>query len=258
MEMSYLIELHKRKEVNQLSGFLDYMKNMDVNRICEGYRQLRDVDAPQRVSPYFQETHNGISSSGASSTRREEHLALFNASRGNKIFKLPDGRLIDFVDYQTPLKAKQMDEGVGNIDLFGVIDKELPTVIELKIENLDGGRADTPLRALLEGLAYCSIVERNISKIIDEAAVDFDIQLSGNQPTLVVLAPEEYWERYLQNTRAGNWIPELIEICNQFKDELNVEIILLAMTDSEFEMGLDSVPARLTGNCELVIVESMA
>ena len=143
--MSYLIELYKRKEVNQLSGLLDFMKNMDINGICNGYRQLRDIDAPQRVSPYFVESHNGISSSGATSTRREEHLALaiFNASRANKIFKLPDGRLIDFIDYQTPLKAKQEDKGVGKVDLFGIIDRKLPTVIELKIENVDGGQADS-------------------------------------------------------------------------------------------------------------------
>jgi len=260
MGTSYLIELYKRKEVNQISGFLDFMKNMDINGICDGYRQLRDIDAPQRMNPYFVKSHNGISSSGAASRRREEHLALaiFNASRANKKFHLPDGRLIDFIDYQTPLKAERGDKGVGKVDLFGIIDRKLPTVIELKIESVGVGKADSPLRALLEGLAYCAIIERNISTITKEAVINFDVQLSENPPTLVVLAPEEYWERYLQNKSAGDWIPELIRTSNQIMDELNVEIILLAMIDSGFEMGLDGTPARLTGNCDLVSVESMA
>jgi len=260
MEMSYLIELYKRKEVNQISRFLDFMKNMDIHKICDGYRQLRDIDAPQRMNPYFVESHNGISSSGAASTRREEHLALaiFNASRANNKFHLPDGRLIDFIDYQTPLKAEQGDKGVGKVDLFGVIDRNLPTVIELKIENVSGGQADSPLRALLEGLAYCAIIEKNISTITEEISIKFDIQLSETTPTLVVLAPEEYWKRFLQNKHAGDWMPELIKISNQFKDELSIEIILIAMTDSEFEMGLNGTPTKLIGNCDLVSVESIA
>ena len=40
--------------------------------------------------------------------------------------------------------------------------------------------------------------------------------------------------------------------------ELNINFILLAMTDSGFEMGLEGIPAKLTGDCDLVLVETMA
>jgi hypothetical protein len=260
IEMSYLVELYKRKEINQMSGFLEFMKNMEIDRICDAYRQLRDIDAPERKNPYFVESHNGISSSGAISTRGEEHLALalFNASRAKKVFNLPDGRSIDFIDYQTPLKAKQSDKGIGKVDLFGIVDRKLPAVIELKIESAGKGQPDTPLGALLEGLAYCAIIEGNISTIAEEAAIKFDIQMAEVPPALVVLAPKEYWQKYLQNKNAGDWLPELTKTSRQFREELNIEILLLAMTDSRYEMGLDGTPAKLTGKCDLAQVEEIA
>jgi len=253
-----LIDLYKKKELNQVSKFLHFMKKMEVSEIIDSYRQLRDEDAPQRQNSYFVDTHNGIPSSGSSSNRNEEHLAiaLFNASREKKTFKLPDSRVLEFIDYQTPLKAKQSDKGIGKVDLFGVIDNKLPAVIELKIESKSGGQADTPLRALLEGLAYCAIIEKNLPKLSDEASNKFNKEFN-EELTLVVLAPDEYWKRYLQNKSAGDWFPEIKKISNTLKEELNIDIILLAMSDSKFEMGLEGVPAKLIGNCNLVLVETM-
>ena len=254
-----LIDLYKKKELNQVSHFLQFMKQMEMREIIESYRKLRDEEAPQRKNSYFVDTHNGISSSGASSNRNEEHLALslFNASRENIIFKLPDGRMLEFIDYQTPLKSKQNDKGIGKIDLFGLIDNKQPTVIELKIQNERGGQADTPLRALLEGLAYCAIIEKNLQKITDEASNKFNKKLNNNL-VLIVLAPDEYWKRYLQKKSAGDWFPEIKKISNVIKEELNIEIILLAITDAKFKMGLEGTPAELHGNCNLVMVETMA
>lgn len=254
-----LIELYKKKELNQISQFLQFMKNIDLNEIVDSYKQLRDEEAPQRENAYFVDTHNGITSSGSSSNRKEEHLAiaLFNESRAKKVFKLPDGRVLEFIDYQTPLKAKQRDKGIGKVDLFGVLDNTIPTVIELKIEGQQGSQADTPLRALLEGLAYCAIIEKNLPKISIEASHKFNKRFN-KELALVVLAPDEYWKRYLQNKSAGKWFPEIKKLTEALKDALNIDIILLAMKDSEFKMGLDGTPAKLIGNCDLVLVETMA
>ena len=254
-----LIDLYKKKELNQVSQFLQFMKKIEMSEIIDSYKQLRDEEAPQRQNSYFVDTHNGISSSSSSSNRREEHLAisLFNASRENKIFKLPDGRVLEFIDYQTPLKSKQNDKGIGKVDLFGVIDNKHPTVIELKIESERSDLADTPLRALLEGLAYCAIIEKNLQKISNEASNKFNKEFN-EKLTLIVLAPDEYWKRYLQNKSAGDWFPEIKKISNTLKEELNIDIILLAMKDSDFKKGLKGTSAKLIGNCDLVLVETMA
>jgi len=164
--MSYLIDL--RKDVNQISGFLDVLNNFDIEEVCQGYIKLRDVEAPIRTNPYFMGTHGGIPSSGESSTRGEDHLAmaLFNASQDGKVFELPDKQSIKFIDYQTPLKAKQSDKGIGNIDLFGVINGVIPAIIELKIDGRKGRLADTPLYALIEGFMISKYQQVDLSTII--------------------------------------------------------------------------------------------
>ena len=73
-----------------------------------------------------------------------------------------------------------------------------------------------------------------------------------------MLAPDEYWRCYLQNKSAGDWLPEIKKISRTLKEELNIDIILLSMTDSEFDMGLEGMPAKLTGNCDLVSTETLA
>ena len=79
---------------------------------------------------------------------------------------MPEGGSIELLDYQVPLKARRSDAGVGKIDIFGLNDSAIPVVIELKV--LGKGTPDTPLRALLEGLAYAAIVEANESAFRSE------------------------------------------------------------------------------------------
>ena len=260
--MLKLIDLYKQADVNQISGFATTAKNLDITGICEGYAALRSA-APQRFKRgkrYFIASHNGIPSSGELSNRREEHLAIamYNALRSGKIFELPDSRHLEIMDYQTPLKATQSDLGIGKVDLFGVLDKTLPTVIELKIEGQNGSYSDTPLRALLEGLAYCAIVEANMSAITEEALSKFGLSLLVTRPILIVMAPEAYWRRYLENPSTGSWLPELLRIIEGLKVQLKLEIHMVALKGTELEMGLGGKRPVLHGNCKFVSVEKFA
>ncbi len=260
--MLKLIDLYKQADVNQISGFATTAKNLDITGICEGYAALRSA-APQRFKRgkrYFIAGHNGIPSSGELSNRREEHLAIamFNDSRSGKRFEFPDSRHLEIIDYQTPLKAKQSDRGIGKVDLFGVLDKTLPTVIELKIEGQDGSYSDTPLRALLEGLAYCAIVEANMSAITEEASSKFGLSLLATRPILIVMAPEAYWRGYLGHSSTGSWLPELLSVIEGLKSQLKLEVHMVALKGAELEMGLGGKRPMLHGNCELVSVEQIA
>ena len=60
-----LIELYKKEELNQVSRFLNFMKNMEMSEIIDSYKQLRDKNAPQRQNSYFVDSHNGITRSGS-------------------------------------------------------------------------------------------------------------------------------------------------------------------------------------------------
>jgi hypothetical protein len=257
-----LIELYNRRAVNQRSQFADFAEQLDLRTLCEDYRDLVQV-APkrhERGKSYF-EGRIGVTRSGSKSNRREEHLAvsMYNASKLGHKFSLPDGRNIEILDYQTPLKAQRADRGVGKIDLFGILDGKLPCVIELKISpnNKNQARtslADTPLRAILEGFAYCAIVEANGADIAEEA----QLQFSTNRPSLLVMAPEDYWIDYLHHPKSGDWLPVLRHLTGQLAQAMKMEIQLLALMDAEFEMGLGGERARMKGDCQITSVDVLA
>ena len=260
--MSNLIELYNEADVNRITGFATAAKRLDISGICEDYSELRST-APlrfQRGKHYFVAGHNGIPGSGKSSNRKEEHLAIaiYNASRSGAAFELPDGRSLEIMDYQTPLKSRQRDRGIGKVDLFGVVDKNLPAVIELKVEGQNGGHSDTPLRALLEGLAYCAIVEANMPAIAEESSHKFGLSFSATRPMLIVMAPEAYWRRYLKNHSAGIWLPQLLSVIDRLKSQLELEVHLIALQGAEFDMGLGGMHPVLRGNCKFVAVEQIS
>jgi hypothetical protein len=170
---------------------------------------------------------------------------------------LESGQTLSFLDYQTPLKERQDDKGIGKVDLFGVIDETMPCVVELKVPTIHGSVSDTPLRAFLEALAYCAIIEANSSDISAEAATLFDMRLSHGRPALCVMAPESYWFAWLEHPGAGTWWPQLEKLASDIEAILGLESRFVALQDASFEMGLGGNPPRLTGACRPVSVSSL-
>ena len=155
-----LIDLYNERAVNHVSQFAAYTEQIDIEALHTDYHNLVHA-APrrhERGKRYFV-GHTGRTKGDPESKRREEHLAIaiYNASRENRLLAaLPDGRPLTILDYQTPLKTQRNDRGVGKVDLIGVIDGDLLCVIELKIHSSRNALSDTPLRAVLEGFAYCA------------------------------------------------------------------------------------------------------
>jgi hypothetical protein len=250
-----LLELYKRPAINHISGLSEYIHQLKSDELVTAYYSTLKL-APKRHlrdKEYFV-GHTGVTSSGENSNRREEHLAvaLWNASQDGAPLLLPGNSELKFLDYQFPLKARRGDKGVGKVDLFGVIDRVRPCVIELKIHPVGTGRSDTPLRAFLEALAYCAIVQANAGDIASEAFEKFNLKLIGDLPALVVIAPEEYWYGYLNNKKAGEWWPELFNLANQLDDSLGLKSHFIAMRNSGFSMGLNGEKPQLVEDCSLI------
>jgi len=250
-----LITLYSEPGVNQISGFCDVANSLDVTGLVHAYDDLVNQSPRRKIHhrDYFISGHDGLPSGNENSNRREEHLALalFNHSQE---FELPDGRLLRFIDYQTPLKAKQTDKGIGKVDLFGVLDQTTPAVIELKIQRKNGGKADTPLRALLEGLAYCAMIEANHGDIAIEARSTFNLDFSQPRPDLIVMAPQDYWHDYLGKPSAGDWLVVLEALIDELKQKLNLNVHLISLQDAAFEMGSAQQRPQLKGDCRLASV----
>ncbi len=161
---------------------------------------------------------------------------------------LPGHKTLEILDYQTPLKARQGDEGVGIIDLFGLIDGCRSTVIELKVRPATSGYGDTPLRAYLEALAYCAIVEANASEIASEASTRFNKSIDNRPPGLVVMAPQDYWVGHMERRKSGQWWPDLSKLAAEIDNLLGLETHFLGLRDAAFQMGTKGQDPQLTGH----------
>lgn len=254
-----LLKLYKSSETNRYSTFGDFADQLVPADLVAAYRHTRN-SAPRRHDhdkSYFVD-HSERTNRAEKSNRREEHLALalWRASRTAAPITLPDGRDLEILDYQMPLKARQKDKGVGKLDLFGLINDRRATVIELKVVPTTG-RGDTPLRAYLEALAYCAIVEANVVDIANDANSQYGKAVEIKPPGLVVMAPIDYWVGYRTGLKSGQWWPVLRGFAKEIDDLLSIETHFLALENATFQMGsIDQAP-QLTGDCSVVGVADL-
>lgn len=256
-----LIHLYNSRTVNQISNFREFADSLDPLKLKRLYLQLFN-DAPKRGDrgkKYFVVEHDGVTSSGNFSNRSEEHLAvaLFNATKKGKVFFLNARQKLSFLDYQFPLKARQDDKGIGKVDLFCALGNTTPAVAELKVAG-KSNLGDTPLRALLEGLAYCALVEANADVIAKEAKRKFGIDLKVGKPELLIMAPLNYWSGYLNKKAAGSWAISIKNLADKIYDHIKIRVHFLSLRDAQFEMGLNNKPVELTGNCRIEPVEALS
>ena len=255
-----LQELYNTPAVNHLSGFRDFARLLKPAALISAYQRLV-TEAPRRHmndKKYFV-GHTGRPSGGGKSNRREERLAiaLWNWNREHGPFQLSSGHYLNLLDYQLPLFTQRSGEGIKAVDLFAVRDNQQPCVVELKIHPEGKGQSDTPLRAFLEALAYCAVLEANIAAIAAEAAGMRAIEIQPVRPSLVILAPDKYWYGYLNHPSAGDWWPVIKQIATQLREKMNLESHFLVLRDSRSHMGLDGEKPHMTGNPRITYLEDL-
>ncbi len=232
----YLLHLDKHPNVNKITTFTHEANRIDPEELAAEYSEVRRL-APQRhkIDPkkLYLVDHKGSDKPPYTIPCSEKHCAfnLWKAARSGKLMELPSGEVLEILDYETPLTARQ-SEGVGEIDLFGSIDDRLMAVIELKILRKTGA-ADTPLHAFLEALAYCAIVEKNASDIACEVDNMFKKAVDAGPPNLVVMAPEDYWSKFLNHPKAGEWLPILINLASEIENRTGVAAHFVRLGDSK-------------------------
>lgn len=244
-----LVDLYNYPTVNSVSKFAGVIQELDVADLVQKHKELMEV-APrrhERGKKYFV-GHDIFLGGSSNSNRKEEHLAgaLFNECRNGKTFLLPGNRELKIIDYQFPLKARQNDKDVGKVDLIGVINDEMPCVIELKVDQKGGRKADTPLRALLEGLAYCAIVEANRREIWKEAQEKFGFKFKGLRPHLMVLGPVGYWAYFFNTSSAGDWFAPLLQLIEDMNKHPLPFTSLISLENANFSYATGDRPACLT------------
>ena len=243
-----LISLATHPDHNAVTRFGEACRNLDPANVVRAFEALR-ANAPHRhrFNRRYFVGHDGRPSSGARTNRIEEHLAIALVN-DEPTWSIPGGGSVDLLDYQVPLKAQRSDAGVGKIDIFALGDDAVPVVIELKV--LGKGAPDTPLRALLEALAYGAIVEANEVAFRSEISGITGRTTTSGRPDLLLAAPSNYWSYWSGKSAAGRWALACSDLAAELAQELSIAITQVSIGAPDFELGLDGLRPRITNDLE--------
>ena len=226
------------------TGLARAIASVRSDALFDEYENLRD-DPPRRSQPYLVERHGGTTEKRPCNARGIQYepryaMALWNL--GKSAWPRSDGDRQRFVDYQVPLKAVQADRGIGKVDLLGVTDPGRLIVVELKFPR--GGRGDSPMRALIEGLRYAAVVEGRSECIAKEIEDRIRCEVDRATPPIVqLLAPGSWWRAWLDpklKRAAGDWNREFDSLASKIEKSIGVAVECLATDTSipEVEAGL--------------------
>jgi hypothetical protein len=238
-----LIELANDREVRQSKGFREAAERLTGEGLAELYQQ-EVANAPKRydADKKFLLGQKGVAPRGGKSGKPHEHLsiALVNrfraAGEGLDLPAAPAGDTFDSLGYQVPLKIRQSDPDprIGKIDLVGAVPEKRLAIGILKFvppTATRGSTGDTPLRALLEGLAYTAIVQANRNEVIAEIDSVYERKLSDDPPVLIILGNTRYWElcRKREAQKGAAWINQMERLAQEVDENLGIEVRYLGM-----------------------------
>jgi len=242
-----LIELSNGREVKQAKGFRKAAADLDGPGLEPLYDRER-AGAPKRHSAerkYF-ERHTGRLPKQRQNGKDGEHLAialLDHCRDTGQPLQLPGGETLQPLDYSVPLVTAPPDKekgdadpnkGVGKVDLLGLTADDRLSVGVVKYLAPDanrGGTGDTPLRALLEGLAKTAMVDANSAALRTEVRELTGRTIGEEAPQLVLLGAARYWElcRKREAQKGAAWIRELERLAREIGEHIGVEVIYLGL-----------------------------
>ena len=182
MQLHPIIELSNDREVRQAKGFKDAAAGLTAETLA-GLYETELANAPKRAEAGKKYLVKAKLPTSRRANKDEEHLshALLKHFRDSgEGLDLPSFGNLDLLAAQVPLATASVDrslgdadpnKGVGKIDLLGVGPEDRLVVVKLKFAApgaTRGGTGDTPLRALLDGLAQTAIASANRESLASE------------------------------------------------------------------------------------------
>lgn len=238
-----LIELASERAVRQSVGFRIAAAELDGPKLLAAYQE--EVASAPRLSAegrrYFV-TRGGKPPIERKKNKDDEHVAQALVRRcGERGAGLPlpddDFALIP-LDHQVRIKTGSIDDpatrGIGRIDLLGVTSEGRLAVVELRVLEPAATRCrvgDTPLRALLEGLAYTAIAHANLAELRSEIAERFGRSVTDEPPLLVLLATPSWWRlcRKREAQKGAAWIREIERLTGVIAAEVGPAVRVLGL-----------------------------
>jgi len=246
-----LIALSTDAEVKQAKGFRAKAAALDGDQLEQLY-QTEVANAPRRgeAGKKYLGVRTGRTPTGPQAGKDDRHLALAVhawAKDGGDAIEMPGGQKLTVVDSLVPLRTAAPDrargdadpnKGVEDVDLPALLPDERPAVVRTKFlapSATRGGAGDTPLRALLSGLAQAAIVDANREALRAEIEEATGRRTCEEAPALIIAASPRYWEicRKREAQKGAAWIRELERLGREIAGQIGVEVFFLALAIPE-------------------------
>jgi hypothetical protein len=242
-----LIALSTDARVKQAKGFRNAAAELSGEKLDELY-QVEVANAPRRheAGKKYLGVRTGRTPTGPQAGKDDRHLALAIhawSKAGGDAIELPSGDKLTVVDCLVPLRTAAPDrakgdadpnKGVEDIDLLALLPDERPAVVRTKFLAPDatrGGAGDTPLRALLSGLAQAAMLDANREAVRAEIEQATGRTTSDEAPALIIAASPRYWEicRKREAQKGAGWIRELERLGREIAEQIGVEVFFLGL-----------------------------
>ena len=125
-----------------------------------------------------------------------------------------------------PRKIKARHRVISVLDLVGLTAEDRLVVSRVRLMAPKSTKGDTPLRALLEGLAQCAVAEAYRSTLSGQIAERSERTIASEPPRLMVLANNRYWEIYRKRSlkSAGPWMEAMRRISGEIEQALSIPV----------------------------------
>ncbi|MEE8580606.1 MAG: hypothetical protein V3T33_03360, partial [Myxococcota bacterium] len=247
MSQHPLIDLAHGHEVKQAREFGQAAAGLTGQALAAHYRlELESAPSLHALDRKYLAGHSKRTPSDRRPGRDEEHLAmalLAHCQANGEGLVLPEGGTLQLLDHQVPLVAPpsgrdghetDLHKGIGKVDLLGLGPENQLAIAKLKFvapEATRCGTGDTPLRALLEGLAKAAIVEANRAALQAEIRERSDRALSEDPPMLLLIASPRYWRlcRKREAQKGAAWIKQMERLAREIGEEIGVQVRYLGL-----------------------------
>jgi hypothetical protein len=265
-----LLELANERQVKQASGFKAAASELTGELLEPKYKE-ESANAPKRhaAEKKYLGVKTGRVPSGRQNGKDDVHLSLAMAAHakdGGKPLEMPDGGSIQILDAMVPLRTAAPDKALGDTDpnlgvediqLLGLLQDDRVAVLRTKFLSpaaTRGGAGDTPLRALLQGLAQAAMVDGHPAAFREEIEAATGRVTSEEAPALIIAAAPKYWElcRKREAQKGAGWIREMERLGREIAEQIGNEVFFVAL-DFEGEVPWEYAEGGpvLTGDVSL-------
>ena len=242
-----LLERAASAEVRNAKGFRAVAASMTGESVAVEWAAEREA-APRRAASGRKHlvAANSKLAAERKAARDSEHLALALATRtreGGVPLQLPGGGTFAALHAGVALKSAQPDPALGAddpnwgaeaVDLVGVGPDGRLAVAVVRWLAPSATRVptgDTPLRALLEGLAFAAGLEANRESLVAELAEISGDAVSAAPPAVLLIGSLRWWElsRKREAQKGAAWIRELERLAREIEAKLDIPVRFITL-----------------------------